>query len=40
VKYGDNDEYSVVGQEPYDPRHVILPEVMKRNGYATQKEGQ
>ena len=35
VKYGDNDEYSVVGQEPYDPRHVILPEVMKRNGYAT-----
>ncbi len=35
VKYGVNDEYSVVGQEPYDARHVILPEIMKRNGYAT-----
>ncbi|MBO4316623.1 MAG: arylsulfatase [Prevotella sp.] len=35
MKYGINDEYSVVGQEPYDPRHVILPEIMKRNGYST-----
>lgn len=35
VKYGVNDEYSIVGQEPYDARHVILPEIMKRNGYAT-----
>ena len=35
MKYGDNDEYSVVGQHPYDPAHVILPEVMKDNGYTT-----
>ena len=35
VRYGVNDEYSVVGQEPYDPRHVILPEMMKQNGYTT-----
>ena len=25
VKYGNNEEYSVVGQEPYDPQHKILP---------------
>ena len=35
VRYGENDEYSVVGQEPYDPRHIILPEIMKQNGYTT-----
>ena len=35
VMYGDNREYAVTGQEPYDPRHIILPEVMKRNGYTT-----
>lgn len=35
VKYGQNDDWSVVGQEPYDPRHIILPEVMKKNGYTT-----
>ena len=29
------DSYGVVGQEPYDPGHVILPEIMKKNGYAT-----
>ena len=29
MKYGDNDEYTVVGQEPYDPGHIILPEIMK-----------
>ena len=33
MKYGDNDEYTVVGQEPYDPGHIILPEIMKKNGY-------
>ncbi|MBQ5507962.1 MAG: sulfatase-like hydrolase/transferase, partial [Prevotella sp.] len=35
MNYKDNREFSIVGQEPYDSRHVILPEVMKRNGYAT-----
>lgn len=35
VKYGVNEEYAVAGQEPYDPNHVILPEVMKNNGYTT-----
>lgn len=35
VKYGSNADFSVVGQEPYSPDHVILPEVMKRNGYTT-----
>ena len=35
MNYKDNREFSIVGQEPYDARHVILPEVMKRNGYAT-----
>lgn len=35
VKYGFNTDYAVVGQHPYDPRHVILPEVMKDNGYTT-----
>lgn len=35
MKYGDNDEYTVVGQEPYDPAHIILPEIMKKNGYTT-----
>ena len=35
MKYGDNDEYTVVGQHPYDPGHIILPEIMKDNGYTT-----
>ena len=35
VKYGDNTDYSIVGQEPYSPGHLILPEIMKRNGYTT-----
>ena len=35
VQYGNCLDYSVVGQEPYDPRHVILPEIMKDNGYTT-----
>ncbi len=33
VKYGVNEDYSVVGQHPYDPGHVIIPEIMKDNGY-------
>lgn len=35
MKYGENDEFSRVGQHPYDPQHVILPEIMKDNGYTT-----
>lgn len=35
VKYGENDEFSLVGQHPYDSAHVILPEIMKDNGYTT-----
>lgn len=35
VQYGVNREYSIVGQHPYDPGHVILPEIMKDNGYNT-----
>jgi arylsulfatase A-like enzyme len=35
VRYGVNDEYSIVGQHPYDPEHIILPEIMKDNGYTT-----
>lgn len=33
--YGNNAEYSVVGQEPYATDHVIIPEIMKDNGYTT-----
>lgn len=35
IDYGVNKDYSVVGQEPYAPEHVILPEIMKDNGYTT-----
>ena len=35
VQYGVNDEYSLVGQHPYDTAHVVLPEVMKDLGYTT-----
>ena len=35
VAYGFNKDFSVVGQEPYDEDHIILPEVMKKNGYIT-----
>jgi arylsulfatase A-like enzyme len=35
VTYGINKDYAVAGQHPYDPGHVILPEIMKDNGYIT-----
>lgn len=35
VKYGDNIDFAVVGQEPYDPAHKILPEMLKDRGYTT-----
>lgn len=33
--YGENEDYTVVGQEPYDTAHVILPEIFKAQGYRT-----
>ena len=33
--YGKNLDYSIVGQEPYETNHIILPEVMKIAGYNT-----
>lgn len=35
INLGVNEEFSRVGQHPYDPDHVILPEIMKDNGYTT-----
>lgn len=35
VYYGNNADYKVAGQEPYDTDHVIIPEIMKDNGYTT-----
>ena len=35
VKYGENEDYAIVGQEPYDPQHKILPEMLKDQGYTT-----
>lgn len=35
VNYGENKDYSIAGQEAYDPNHIILPEIMKKNGYTT-----
>ena len=35
VNYGQNQDYSRVGQMPYDSTHIILPEVMKAGGYRT-----
>ncbi|MCI9607605.1 MAG: arylsulfatase [Muribaculaceae bacterium] len=35
VMYGNNVDFATVGQHPYDPDHVILPEIMKDNGYTT-----
>ncbi|EJX02826.1 N-acetylgalactosamine 6-sulfate sulfatase (GALNS) [gut metagenome] len=35
IQYQQNKDYTIVGQEPYSPDHVILPEIMKKNGYTT-----
>ena len=35
IQYGENADYAVVGQEPYDTAHVILPEIFKNAGYRT-----
>ena len=35
IQYGKNTEYAITGQQPYDPDHIILPEIMKANVYTT-----
>lgn len=35
VLYGDNEDYSISGQHPYDSAHVVLPEIFKDLGYNT-----
>ena len=35
VRYGVNDDYAIAGQHPYDPNRIILPEILKDNGYTT-----
>lgn len=35
VTYGQNADFAVVGQEPYDPAVPILPELFKGEGYRT-----
>ena len=39
ITYGVNKEYARVGQQPYDPTRVILPEILKENGYTTSLFG-
>lgn len=33
--FGDNADYYVIGQEPYDMTHPIIPELFKEKGYRT-----
>lgn len=35
IKYGENEDFSIVGQHPLDPDHVVLPELLKDRGYTT-----
>ncbi len=39
IMYGNNADYSIVGQHPLDSAHVALPEIMKDNGYVTGQFG-
>ena len=39
VTYGANIDFAVTGQHPLDPDHVVLPEIMKDNGYTTGQFG-
>jgi len=39
VTMGVCEEFSRVGQHPYDTNHIILPEIMKANGYTTAMFG-
>ncbi len=35
VKYGENNDYAIAGQHPYDTRHINIPQILKDNGYTT-----
>lgn len=35
IKYGNNIDYARVGQLPYDTNQIIIPEIMKEQGYRT-----
>ena len=35
MTYGNTTDPERTGQEPYDTRHIIIPELMKANGYTT-----
>ncbi|MCH5238777.1 MAG: arylsulfatase [Muribaculaceae bacterium] len=39
ITYGVNKEYARVGQQPYSPDRVILPEILKAKGYNTSLFG-
>ena len=39
VMYGNNADYALVGQHPLDTAHIVLPEIMKANGYNTAQFG-
>lgn len=39
MKYGVHDEPTRVGNHPYSPDHVLLPEILKDNGYTTAMFG-
>lgn len=39
IKYGNNNEFAVTGQHPLDTAHIVLPEIMKDNGYTTGQFG-
>ena len=39
VTYGKATDYAVVGQHPLAPNHIVLPEIMKDNGYNTAQFG-
>lgn len=39
IRYGRNEDFALVGQHPLDSAHVVLPEIMKCNGYRTAQFG-
>lgn len=39
ITYGKHIDFAVSGQHPLDTAHIVLPEVMKRNGYTTAQFG-
>lgn len=39
VQYGQNADFSRVGQHPLDTAHVVIPEIMKAAGYRTAQFG-